>query len=710
MPHTRRQFIGYSGIAAAGLPLFAAMRAAGDHQKPPARFSLSDLLPGLDNHFLSAIATSPLIAAAAQDVSPPQFQQGLIEVSRKVFVAGSSRCLDVTWAHVPTGLEAAVRYAAFADTGVLEVEGRLANRGPRTVRRVRGPFSIYASSGLRGTGTPRVTTVSGGANTDGCYPPPSYRVAESWLTDLSGVSLLGGREGGRSTETVMPYMIVTDPESRHGFFLALEWPCRWIMQMAIGRDDRQQRTLQMWAHPSYTDLDLKPGESIVIPKIELGFFRGDGDAGSSALRRHVVRHVMPPLQGGSRLPPVFYNSFLGVDPDWDENMLKREADAYADLGVEYFVVDAGWFAEGFRKGIGNWQREDRKRFPHGMQEFSRYVESRGMKFGSWLEIEFAMQGSDWGQRHRDWFRDATGQRSSFYGARRSDDLLLRLEDASVRSRVADFLETWVDKYRIRWLRWDFNDAPVPFWSAHEQPDCVGALHLGYGEGLLALLDEFLRRCPQVHVEACAGGGHRMDLGTLRRAHSAWMSDNSLSYHAIRRFQMGVNRVLPGNYANSCFLWSTHPRQRLQSLAALARDGYPPAVLRSRMAGSLGFSEQTFFWTPGIRKQLHDEIAKYKSVRHLLQKNFHPLREPGSLKECDGWQFHDPQTGEGMVMAFRCEADTHAMTVDLPGLEKGVAYELTDMDDEQRKTIRGGAELEVGLREPNAARWLKYRPA
>ncbi|MBA7588724.1 Alpha-galactosidase Mel36A [subsurface metagenome] len=203
--------------------------------------------------------------------------------------------------------------------------------------------------------------------------------------------------------------------------------------------------------------------------------------------------------------------------------------------MEYFIVDAGWFKGGFREGIGNWEIVDKDKFPEGMNTFARYVESKGMKFGSWLEIEYAMKNSDWARRHPDWY----------YSAKDREDLLLRVDDSSVRSKVLDFLERFVKENHIQWLRWDFNDDPAPFWEANEKENQKGWIQIQYAQGLLKLLDEFLRRCPGVHLEACAGGGHRMDLGTLRRAHSCWMNDNSTSSNAIRQFLWGLNHLLPG---------------------------------------------------------------------------------------------------------------------------------------------------------------------
>lgn len=260
-----------------------------------------------------------------------------------------------------------------------------------------------------------------------------------------------------------------------------------------------------------------------------------------------------------------------------------------------------------------------------------------------------------------------GRPDPLYGLNEYQDMLLRLDDDKVRSEVADFLERWVNKYGIEWLRWDFNNSPAPFWEANEAPGEFGPKQIGYAQGLYALRDEFMQRCPQVHIESCAAGGHRMDLGTLRRSHSAWMNDNTDTYNPIRRCQAGVNRVLPGCYANSTFLWATHPHQRIQSLSSLKADGYPPAVLRSRMAGTLGFAENCRFYTPAIKKHLKNEIKHYKAQRRLLMQDYYPLFNPQRLSDYDGWQFHDPATGEGFFQVFRCESSDSKIELQLPGL-------------------------------------------
>lgn len=661
-------------------------------------FSIKQFLKHDRNPFVKALKDGPGFSFQSQDIKISEFPSQITVKSLSESVEGERRWCRVVFEHPQSGLEAEVRYDYFTDTNVLELEGRLFNRGKNMIKDVSGPFSLMINFDLKAIGVPRMTAIYGGGPTDGCFPPTAYQLAE---TD-GGRSLIGGRESGRSTDSVAPYAIVTDPEERYGYFVAYEWPCRWILSAGGTR---------LLAHVSYTGFDLGPGESVYMPKATIGFFAGDAVAGSNVLRRHVVEHVIRPIAKVPKLPPVFYNTYYaasdgsGID---DIAYLKQEARVYAELGVEYFVIDAGWFKEGFRGGIGNWEIEEPRMFPDGMAAFADYVRSLGMKFGSWLEFEFAMKTSDWVKRHPDWFYRADGKHNYFYGKREYDDCLLKLDNPKVREQVLAFFLRWVEKYGIEWLKIDFNNAPAPFWEANEADNQWGRIQLEYGEGLLALLDAFMAKCPQVHIETCAGGGYRMDLGLMRRSHSVWINDNSNTIAAIRRFKAGVNRILPGSHANSCFNWATHENRCPQSRESLKADGYPPVALRSQMAGSLGFAERTALFTPEINAYLKQEIANYKALRHLLMKDFYPIFNPRRLTDYDGWQFHDPETNEGFFMAFRVQSPNDRETVRLGGLTTGRTYRLTDVDTGATRELIGGQPLRITIPEKEGTLWCRYR--
>ena len=665
------------------------------------RIVLRDFFRNSESLFAKGLLGLPGFTFRGEGISDSEFAEQVVLVHRTDRKLADKRISETLWAHQATGLEAEIQYVHYSDTNVLEISGRITNRGGKTIKHVKGPIPLSFTLEVPPDGTPRTTTVYGGTPTDGDYPPRAYVVSE---TDSVRI-MEGGRRGGRSTDTEMPYMIMTDPAETCGLFLALEWPGSWRIAV-FNRAQGNRRMIPCYAEVACTDFTMRPGDSISLPKANIGFFRGNAIAGSNALRRHILHHVHP---GGPAFePPVFYNHFFGLRRDWTVKDQMKEARIYSELGVEYHVVDAEWFAGGFRQAIGNWELEDKRRFPDGMAAFADYVRSLGMKFGSWLEIEFAMQGSDWAKKHSDWFYRAGDRPDPLYGVVKYKDMLLRLGEDKVRRSVADFLERWVNKYGIEWIRWDFNNSPAPFWEENDPAGQYGVRQMQYCQGFYALVDEFMDRCPQVHIEGCAAGGHRMDLGTLRRAHSAWMNDNTDTHAPIRRFQAGVNRLLPGSYANSTFLWATHPHQRSQSLASLKANGYPPTVLRSRMGGTLGFAENCRFYTPAIKKYLRNEISNYKAQRRLLMQDYYPLFSPQRLSDYDGRQFHDPKTQEGFFQVFRCESSKTQTDLQLPGLARGVTYQLTDVDSGRKKTVTGGKNMRIIIPQRHGVKWYQYQ--
>jgi alpha-galactosidase len=614
-----------------------------------------------------------------------------------------AREIQTSWLHRRTGLSAEIIYTYFSDTNTLEYRGLLRNGGSFPLKKFRGPFSLAFSVDQAKTGIPRVLSLTGGASCDSTYPTPTFSPR---VYDLTGALTLSSGEGGMSTQRDMPFLVVTTQDEKHGFAAALEWPSSW---MCFSGERRTEGAVWSYVllHLDKTCFKLNPGDTMPLPGVILSFFSGGLLQGCNSLRRHIRRHVTPSLGGKSFLPPVFYNHWFGCGNNISTTAFKPIVDIAADLGLEYFVIDTGWFEGGFRDGAGNWEKPDMKKMPNGMDDFSRYVESKGMKFGTWLELEYAIPGTDWAVRHPEWFRTC----------RSTSDLLLRIEDPMVRGQILKFLEKFIETNHISWIRWDFNTHPGQFWEGVEELDNRGWLQIRYAEGLLILLDKIISRFPNLHIEACAGGGHRMDLGTLRRAHSCWMNDNSSVIRALRSRLKGMNHYLPGNYGNTCLcnmdwegeLSDTRGPHGDKLPVSFFKNGYPLDYLRSRMAGSLGFSENFTLWNNTVKKQVQLEIKRYKSVRRYLLEDFYPLFQSTSIRDWDGWQFHDPKDGSGFLMAFRNRSTNEKETVLPSGWDNGNTYLLENIDTGVKKKVKGGKAMQLEIDAIEETAWLLYTP-
>ena len=625
----------------------------------------------------------------------PRFLEGVLECGEEE----NADFYHFRCAWPGTGLEGEMRIGIFRETGFLECSGTLRNSGIAVSETLKGPFSITLEFDRSKFGGLRMNNLHGGKPTFATYPPMAYRLHEN-----DGVYQIISARNGWSSGAEAPFCMVMNESGTAGIVTAFEWPGRWIFYISEGNG----RLVIAW-HQNSGCFSLNSGETAVIPKTTAGFFKGSAADGGNAMRKHFMRYMRLPLDGKKDWPlPVFYNHFFGFGNCFDETLLRREAEFYAKAGCEYFIVDGGWFRKGFRDGIGNWEEPDRAKFPRGFRPFSDYVHSLGMKFGLWFEPEYAMADSDWVLEHPDFYMNAGSFRDEVTN-RPHCDRLLRLDRAEVREFLIEFLLRKIHEWRIEWIRWDFNNSPGAFWDANDPDGETGKIQNAYCAGLYEVLDRLEKAAPEVHIETCAGGGGRMDAGSLRRAHSLWMSDQAANHDNVRGMQKGLNRFVPG-FANSVFIL---PQSVKNNSIAFGRTLTPWTTLLSKFAGPLGFAEDSLHFTKKGAEQIAETIRVYKRIRHYLTANFESLFEPEHLTQYDGWRFYDPVSDSGIFAVFRCESTRSAVSLRLKGLRKGKTYhaECLAGDNHNPGTFdfQGGTAFRMELKEKQDSVLYHYQP-
>ncbi|MFW7344366.1 alpha-galactosidase, partial [Pollutimonas sp. H1-120] len=75
----------------------------------------------------------------------------------------------------------------------------------------------------------------------------------------------------------------------------------------------------------------------------------------------------------------------------------------AEMGVERFIIDDGWFKgrNGDKAGLGDWFLCPFK-YPNGLQPIVEHVNQLGMEFGLWFEPEMINTNSDLFRAHPEW--------------------------------------------------------------------------------------------------------------------------------------------------------------------------------------------------------------------------------------------------------------------------------------------------------------------
>jgi hypothetical protein len=142
---------------------------------------------------------------------------------------------------------------------------------------------------------------------------------------------------------------------------------------------------------------------------------------------------------------------------------------------------------------------------------------------------------------------------------------------------------------------------------------------------------------------------------------------------IVRFHLeGANLFLPGNGQMVGFSPPTSTYQK---------PGYhfPDLAFQSYFGGAFGAAGRLYEWPQELRDQARKHFAAYKKIRGFLADDYYALLpQARTLDEWAAWQFHDPESGQGFVQAFRIHSGEPVKKLALHGLEPKGVYEFSDI--------------------------------
>ena len=111
--------------------------------------------------------------------------------------------------------------------------------------------------------------------------------------------------------------------------------------------------------------------------------------------------------------PILVNNWEATYFDFDAARLEKIAAAAADLGIELFVLDDGWFGrrDDDRSSLGDWF-VDRRKLPGGLEDVAARINAKGLSFGLWFEPEMISVESELYRAHPDWCLHVPGRSRS----------------------------------------------------------------------------------------------------------------------------------------------------------------------------------------------------------------------------------------------------------------------------------------------------------
>lgn len=292
--------------------------------------------------------------------------------------------------------------------------------------------------------------------------------------------------------------------------------------------------------------NLKPGEAYETIPVAIGCARGGFGDAVEALTRYRRAACLRKHSNNSTCSVIFndYMNCLWGDPT-EVKELPLIA-AAAKVGCEYFVIDAGWYAdlhEDWSQTIGAWQ-PTASRWPRGLKFVLDQIRHAGMVPGLWLEPEVAGAKSLLAQKPDDWFLMRHGKRV-FKNSR----LLLDFRNPAVRSYLDQVIARLVNDYGVGYIKMDYNVDSLQ--GTEVNADSFGQGLLEHNRALLAWLDSILNRYPELVIENCGSGGGRMDYAMLSRLQIQSMTDQE-NYLRLPAILVGASAAV---LAEQLAIWS-----------------------------------------------------------------------------------------------------------------------------------------------------------
>ncbi|MEZ5226549.1 MAG: alpha-galactosidase [Acidimicrobiales bacterium] len=193
---------------------------------------------------------------------------------------------------------------------------------------------------------------------------------------------------------------------------------------------------------------LATGEGYQAPDVVVAWSEAGLSPASQGFHAEVRRRL--PSSG---VRPVLMNTWEAVYFDHDLDTLVALADVAAEVGVERFVLDDGWFGgrRSDHAGLGDWWVSPDV-WPEGLRPIIDHVRSLGMEFGLWVEPEMVNPDSDLYRAHPEWVL-ATDGYEPLLGRHQ---LVLDLGRDEVRTYLYDALHALLSDNDIAYLKWDMN--------------------------------------------------------------------------------------------------------------------------------------------------------------------------------------------------------------------------------------------------------------
>ena len=426
------------------------------------------------------------------------------------------------------------------------------------------------------------------------------KMQESELT--SGIKILDSKLGTRAHMYQTPVFFLSlneKSDENNGELIAgtLGWSGNF--QFVFEVDEKGSLRIISGINPFASEYAIQPGKAFKTPSFIFTYSNHGKGLASRNLHHWATNYG---ILDGTKNRLTLLNNWETTYFNFNEPKLVGLLDDTKKMGLDLFLLDDGWFANKYprnddRAGLGDWQ-ENKAKLPDGLGYLVNEADSKGVKFGIWIEPEMVNPKSELYENHPDWILKLPNRPENYY----RNQLVLDLTNPKVQEFVYNIVDGILTKYPgIGFIKWDCNRMMTNAYSVYLK-DKQSHLYIDYVNSLYSILDKLRQKYQHLPVMLCSGGGGRVDYGALRYFTEFWASDDTDPVERVY-IQWGYSYFFPSfSVCNHITSWG---KQSLKFRTDVA------------MMGKMGYDIQINELTEKELKFSQEAIANYKRLSDVI---------------------------------------------------------------------------------------------
>ena len=494
------------------------------------------------------------------------------------------------------------------------------------------------------------------------FEEPTYYLTEfsgDWAREMQmsqtqlnfGRKTIDTRLGTRAAMLASPFFEVglgSPVSENHGKVLmgTIGWTGNFRFTFEV--DHNNQLRILAGINPDASTYTLDRGKTFRTPEFIFTLSTQGTGQGSRNFQRWALNHRLYMAQQDRM---TLLNNWENTYFDFDEQKLNNLFGQAKNLGVDFFLLDDGWFGNRYprnddKAGLGDWQA-NRAKLPGGIPALVKGANEQGVDFGIWIEPEMVNPESELARNKPHW--------------------ILRLPDRETylfrHQLVLDGLMK--ENPNIKFMKWDCNSPITNIFSPNLKAR-QGNLYVDYVRGLYAVLQRVQAKYPKLYMMLCSGGGARCDFEALKYFTEFWCSDNTDPVERIY-IQWAFSHFMPA-----------------KAMCSHVTDWNKTASVKFRLdvdfSCKLGFDLDLKHLSPNDLAYCQMAIKEYNRLKPIIfAPNLYRLVSPYETNHCALMRVNDEKT-HALLFAYDLHPRYNETIVNtrLQGLDPAATYRVREI--------------------------------